>query len=252
MMELQENNNSLISSKKQRITSLELQLKTENLTLKKTIFTLESRCNKYKKTSDALKLKAKNVLELSQKYMNSSFQNRENKIQTTETKCISPNSSISLPSPASSIKELSMCKIAVELSPNSGIINEDIGGVSEQIEFNAYDFTKSKQTPKEHNIEVNNTNDTAEFGEGDLVIEDIKQVDFCQSETEIVGSVPDENTSVVEVKDVVRIAPTETIYEEDEISSEKENIHDNFSSEKKSLHDHISDYFSRYGIDEEK
>lgn len=58
---------------KKKLTQLEMRFLTDTTKIN----SLEAKCNKYKKTSEMLKEKAKNVLEMSQKCVNSTFNGRQ-------------------------------------------------------------------------------------------------------------------------------------------------------------------------------
>lgn len=73
LIDTQEEKIKTYEKAKKTINELEIKLKYEELTSKKTINILEVKCRKYKKLSDELKVKAQNVLEMSQKYIDTRF-----------------------------------------------------------------------------------------------------------------------------------------------------------------------------------
>ena len=158
---------------------------------------LESRCNKYKKTTDLLKEKAKNVLIISQKWVNDTMQRRKfsplSQQQTTKNKT---QSSFNLSrTETEKLVDSALSKIPQEFPPgttsskkidaisnekskekdtqiykresNSKTLNQlKSPQESEFVEFNVYDFTRHKES-LHYAQEVNNTRDTAEFGDVD-------------------------------------------------------------------------------------
>jgi len=122
---------------------------------------------------------------------------------------------------------------------------------SELVEFNVYDFTRQKDSFHRMH-EVNNANDTAEFGEGE-------QVDQFAETTKPDYSKPLPLHIDADNEDRQKKADKENRYHcdleqelwRDDVKTQKENKDRNASSGKKhSLEEQIIDYFARYSEDE--
>lgn len=181
---------------KKKVTQLELRFLTDS----QKIASLEAKCEKYKKTTDALKEKAINVLQMSQKCVNTAMERRDlspqSHIQTTKNKTQSSfnlsrteteklinstNSKAPIELPLSSSSRKHRLESTQEKLKNTCESILKTGGPklhhslgtpmeSEQVEFNVYDYTRHKEVSNNAQ-EINNTRDTAEFGDGDMKID---------------------------------------------------------------------------------
>ena len=176
---------------KKKLSILEVRFVNDSQKINK----LESRWIKYKETTNLLKEKAKNVLVISQKWVNDTMQRRKfsplSQQQTTKNKT---QSSFNLSrTETEKLVDSALSKIPQELQRETSspkkVVNksndkqndesqlykrENSLAVqqmkspqeSEFVEFNVYDFTRHKESIHYHQ-EVNNTRDTAEFGEAE-------------------------------------------------------------------------------------
>jgi len=285
LVEQQHQDKKQYEETKRKFNILEVQVGSDY----RRISDLETRCNKYHKTSEMLKVKAKNVLEMSQNFPNdlqrcsppsaikttknktqSSFNlsqtETEKQIDSTLSKVQKENSQNESNKKLSSEKELTLNKNRQPMRSilkNSEAKRQDnlSANGSEQVEFNVYDFTRQKGSTH-YAQEINNTRDTAEFGDHSKSSKHIEREEKDDDKKVLKLQIDEDDEEeqpeseeikeyIIEVIDTEQNCGTDPIPEEF-TKSEKENVEDNFSSGKKSLQDHFANYFSRFNDDGER
>ncbi|CAI2362532.1 unnamed protein product [Moneuplotes crassus] len=241
----------------------DFELLQEKTDLENKVKNLEAKCKKYKKKSDILKLKAQEVLEKFRDLEKQSLGIMSSSKTTSRcSKCHdsnmhssfgrspvtsnlkSPSFDLTLTSPQEKLYETSVEKVQ-ERTPLSQIKEEGSSQhQEEEIEFNVYDYTKQKGSCED--------NDTAEFGDDDIGQQEIRQ-NFkdlqdlqCKGDlkdgdqkkawqlsdsdsSEIEEIVVEERETLIEESKLNDGRQTETLYEEYDFSSDKENEDINYS-----------------------